>query len=90
VMTLVVRPIAVALLLSRAGLTGGERIFVAWGGLKGAVPILLGLFAVTAKAAHADHLYDIVFVVVLASVVVQGGLIPAVAARCRVPMTDAG
>ena len=90
VLTFVVRPIAVALLLARAELTRGERVFLAWSGLKGAVPILLGLFAVTADALHAEHLYDIVFVVVLASVIIQGGLIPTVAARCRVPMTDAG
>ena len=86
----VVRPIAVALLLSNSQLHLGEKAFVSWGGLKGAVPILLGLFAVTANAAHADHLYDVVFVVVLASVVVQGSTIPAVASLCRVPMREVG
>lgn len=30
--------------------------------------------------------YDIIFVVVLFSVIVQGGLVPTVAARCRVQM----
>jgi potassium/hydrogen antiporter len=86
----VVRPIVVALLLSRSDLHTGEKGFVSWGGLKGAVPILLGLFAVTAHAAGADHLYDIVFVVVLASVVVQGGTIQAAASLGRVAMRDAG
>ncbi|HVX54944.1 cation:proton antiporter [Nocardioides sp.] len=84
--TLAVRPIAVALLLVRSGLTWSERAFLSWGGLKGAVPILLGLFAVTTHAAHAGHLYDIVFVVVLASVIVQGSFVPKAAAICRVPM----
>jgi cell volume regulation protein A len=81
-----VRPAVVAVLLWRSGLHLGERAFVAWGGLKGAVPILLGLFAVTAHAAGSDHLYDIVFVIVLASVIVQGSSIPAVASLCRVNM----
>ena len=66
------------------------RVPVAWGGLKGAVPILLGLFAVTAHAGGADHLYVIVFVVVLASVIVQGGTIPKVANLCRVQMREVG
>jgi cell volume regulation protein A len=86
----IVRPIAVTLLLSRSNLHIGEKVFVSWGGLKGAVPILLGFFAVTAHAAHADHLYDVVFVVVFASVVVQGSTIPAVASLCRVPMREGG
>lgn len=86
----VVRPIAVALLLARSGLRRGEKVFVSWGGLKGAVPILLGLFAVTAHAAGADHLYDVVFVVVLASVVVQGGTMQAAASLCRVATRDDG
>jgi len=85
-MVVVVRPLAVALLLGGSGLRWNERAFLSWGGLKGAVPILLGLFAVTARATHAAHLYDVVFVVVLASVVVQGSTIPAVASLCRVPM----
>jgi len=86
----VVRPIVVALLLSRSELHRGERAFVSWGGLKGAVPILLGLFAVTAHSTGADQLYDIVFVVVLASVVVQGSTIPSAATLCRVAMRDDG
>ena len=86
----VIRPIAVALLLARSTLTTGEKVFVSWGGLKGAVPILLGLFAVTAHATNAEHLYDVIFVVVLASVVVQGSTITAVASRCRVGMREGG
>ena len=64
-------------------LRSGERLFVLWGGLKGAVPILLAAFAVAAHvAARAANLRD-VFVVVLASVVVQGGTIAFAAERFR-------
>jgi cell volume regulation protein A len=59
----------------------GERLFVIWGGVKGAVPILLAAFAVTHKVDDATRIYETVFVVVLASVVVQGGTIPAAARR---------
>jgi cell volume regulation protein A len=83
---LVVRPVFVGLLMSGISLARGERVFVLWAGLKGAVPILLGLFIVSGGVARSGTVYEIIFVAVLASVVIQGGLVPAVAALCRVPM----
>jgi potassium/hydrogen antiporter len=50
------------------------------------VPILLAALAVIAAVEDASRIYDIVFVVVLFSVVVQGTLLPTVAARLRVPL----
>lgn len=86
VLAFVARPLAILPLLLPARLSWGERIFVAWGGLKGAVPILLGALAVLGGVDDASRLYAIVFVVVLFSVVVQGASIPHVAERLRVPM----
>jgi cell volume regulation protein A len=63
-----------------------ERLFVLWAGLKGAVPVLLATYILTSGAADRMRAYDIVFVVVLFSVVVQGGLVPAVAERLRLPV----
>jgi cell volume regulation protein A len=85
-LALVARPAALAPLLAPVRLRRGERLFVMWGGLKGAVPILLAAFAVAASVPHAQRIYETVFVVVLASVVVQGGTIPRAAARFNVPM----
>ena len=85
-LALVARPAALAALLAPVRLRRGERLFVMWGGLKGAVPILLAAFAVAASVPHAQRIYETVFVVVLASVVVQGGTIAPAAARFRVPM----
>jgi NhaP-type Na+/H+ and K+/H+ antiporters with a unique C-terminal domain len=68
----VARPLAAGPLLLPVRLTWGERLFVIWGGLKGAVPILLASFAVAAHVDQSQRLYELVFVVVLASVVVQG------------------
>ena len=82
----VARPAAAAALLAPVRLRSGERLFVMWGGLKGAVPILLAAFAVTAHVAHARRIYETVFVVVLASVVAQGGTIALAADRFGVPM----
>ena len=86
VLTLVIRPLVVGGLLARSRLRTGERLFIGWSGLKGAVPILLGTFLLTAGVADAARLYHVIVVVVTFSVVVQGGLVPAVARWCRVPM----
>jgi cell volume regulation protein A len=83
--TLVARPAVVGGLLAPVRLRYGERLFVIWGGLKGAVPILLAAFAVTHHVHQAARIYETVFVVVLASVVVQGGTIPAAARRLAAP-----
>jgi cell volume regulation protein A len=73
------RPLAVMPLLLPARLTRGERLFIAWGGLKGAVPILMGALALLAGVEDADRLYGLIFVVVLFSVIVQGSSVPLVA-----------
>ena len=86
VLALVARPLAVALLLVPARLRTGEKLFVMWGGLKGAVPILLAAFAIIADVRDSLSIYNIVFVVVTFSVLVQGSLIPVVARRLGVPM----
>jgi len=78
---LIARPLAVGALLGPARLRAGERLFVIWGGLKGAVPILLAAFALGRHVADAQRIYETVFVVVLASVIVQGGTIGIAARR---------
>jgi potassium/hydrogen antiporter len=83
---LVVRPVLVGLVLLPVRLSFGERAFVLWTGLKGAVPILLGMFIVSSGVAGSARVYDMIFVIVAVSVVVQGGLVPFMAARLRVPV----
>lgn len=85
-LVLVARPLAVGALLAPARLRRGEKLFVVWGGLKGAVPILLASFAVARHVQGAGRLYELVFVVVLVSVVVQGGTIGPAARRFGVDM----
>ncbi len=85
-LALVVRPVLVGLLLLPIKISKGERLFVMWSGLKGAVPILLGTYILSAGVPNADRLYQIVIVAVAFSVVVQGGLVPTVAHHTGVPM----
>ncbi len=84
VLGLVARPLVVLPLLAPTRLTRGQRAFVVWSGLKGAVPILLASLAVVGETREAGAIYGIVFVVVLFSVVVQGATVPAAAARLGV------
>jgi cell volume regulation protein A len=87
---LVARPLAAGPLLAPVRLRAGERLFVLWGGLKGAVPILLASFAVAQHVDQAKRLYELVFVVVLASVVVQGATIWPAARRFGVEVRPRG
>jgi cell volume regulation protein A len=82
----VIRPLAVGLCLGPFSLARNERGFVLWAGLKGAVPLLLGLFVLGAHVPEAERLYGVVVVVVVFSVLVQGSTVPTVARWLRVPM----
>jgi cell volume regulation protein A len=81
-----IRPVLVGLITLPIRLTRGERLFLLWTGLKGAVPVLLGTFIVGSGLAGADRAYEIIFVVVAFSVIVQGGFVPALAHRLHVPL----
>jgi cell volume regulation protein A len=84
-LTAVIRPLVIGGLLLPIRLSWGERGFVMWSGLKGAVPILLASLAVTGGTEYAPEIYGIVFVVVLFSVLVQGTGVPFVADALGVP-----
>jgi potassium/hydrogen antiporter len=86
VLALVARPLAVGPLLLPVRMRRSERIFVIWAGLRGAVPILLAAFAILGGVDDAERVYDIVFVVVAFSVIVQGSSIPLAARRLGIPM----
>jgi cell volume regulation protein A len=85
VLAAVVRPVFVGLCLIPARLKPNERTFVLFAGLKGAVPILLGSFILAAHVPGAERLYGIVVIVVVLSVLVQGSLVPTVAAMLHLP-----
>jgi cell volume regulation protein A len=85
----IARPLGLAPLLAPLRLRTGEKLFIAWSGLRGAVPILLATFALLAEVDDARRLYELIFVVVTFSVIVQGSTIPFVAARFGVRMRPA-
>jgi cell volume regulation protein A len=85
-LVLVARPLVAGLLLIPVRLTRGERAFLIWGGLKGAVPILLAAFVVLQDVRDADLIYSLVFVAVAFSVIAQGTTVPFVASRLGIPV----
>ena len=86
-LVLFVRPALVGLVTWRIRLGRRERLFLLWTGLKGAVPILLGMFMVSSGIAGGQRAYDMIFIIVAFSVVVQGGLVPFMVNRLRIPVT---
>ena len=85
-LAVLIRPVLVGLCLLPARLRARERAFVLFAGLKGAVPLLLGSLLLSAHVPDARRLYSIVVVVVVFSVVLQGGLVPTVAHALHLPM----
>lgn len=86
----VARPLAVALCLWPLRFSPRETMFIAWVGLRGAVPIVLAMFPLLAGTPQALLLFDVAFVVVLASLLVQGSTIGWAARRLGVAMPEPG
>jgi potassium/hydrogen antiporter len=72
VLTLVARPVAVAVCSLGSGMSWREQAIVSWAGLRGAVPIVLATFPFTAGVDAGAVIFNVVFFVVLVSVLVQG------------------
>lgn len=81
---LVARPLAVALLLVPFRYPRNEIAFISWVGLRGAVPIVLGLFPLMAGVPDASLLFHITFFTVLLSLLLQGATLPLAARLARV------
>jgi potassium/hydrogen antiporter len=69
---LVARPVAVWLCLMPFRFSRHETAFVSWVGLRGAVSILLAILPVMAGVPGGRMMFNIAFVVVLTSLLVQG------------------
>jgi cell volume regulation protein A len=90
VLTLFARPIAVWLCLLPFRFPWREQVFVGWVGLRGAVPIILALFPLLAGMDQASMYFNIVFFVVLVSLLIQGWTVASSARRLglEVPPTS--
>jgi cell volume regulation protein A len=73
---LVARPLGVFLSLLGSRLRFREKAVISWAGLRGAAPIVLATYPLLARVPKAEMIFDLVFFIVITSVVIQGTTIP--------------
>lgn len=83
-MMFVARPLSVLLAAPGRALKKDERLFVSWVGLRGAAPVILATLPWGVGLPNAEYYFNLVFFVVLISVIAQGISIPWVAERVGV------
>jgi potassium/hydrogen antiporter len=83
-LTVVARPLSVLACSFVHKMSWREQLFISWGGLRGAVPIVLTTIPLAAHVRHAPDLFDIVFVMVVLYTLLTGPTLPWVARRLRV------
>lgn len=66
------RPLSVFLCLAGFKYNWREMIFVSWGGLRGAVPIILATYILVSEVTHSKTMFNLVFFIVIFSVLIQG------------------
>lgn len=91
-LTFIARPIAVFLCLAPFPFQLREKIFISWVGLRGAVAIFLASIPLLLEMPKAQVYFDVAFVVVIVSLLMQGWTLGYAARRLHValPRTDRG
>jgi cell volume regulation protein A len=82
--TVVGRFAAVGLSATPFRMPWNEQTFIAWAGLRGAVPIVLATIPLAEHVPQADRVFDVVFVLVLLFTLLQGPSLPWLARRLNV------
>ncbi len=83
-MMLVARPLSVLIASPGNRMDSKSRLFVSWIGLRGAAPIILATLPWSMGLANAEYIFNLVFFIVLISVVLQGISIPWIANKLAV------
>lgn len=89
VLMLVARPLAVMICLAPFRFKWREKLFIAWTGLRGAVAIFLASIPMLVGLSKAYLYFDVAFVVVIISLLLQGWTLAAAARRLHVALPRA-
>jgi len=81
VLIFLARPLAALLATLIARYSLSERLVLGWGGLRGAVPVVLATFPVIAGVSRSLDFFNIVFFAVLLSTLLQGATFEPLARR---------
>ncbi|MCO5161873.1 MAG: potassium/proton antiporter [Mesorhizobium sp.] len=81
ILVFIARPVAVSICLLPFRFARAETAFISWVGLRGAVSILLALVPIIGGIENGRTIFNIVFILVLVSLLVQGWTISPVARR---------
>jgi cell volume regulation protein A len=88
VAVVVARPLAVFAATAFERFTARERIVLGWGGLRGAVPVVLATFPVIEGIPQSLEFFNIVFFAVLVSTLLQGATFEPLAHKLGVTTNE--
>lgn len=80
----VARPLSVFICLIPFKFKLSEKLMISWVGLRGAAPIILATFVLIEKIPQSEPIFNMVFFIVLSSVLLQGTTIPFIAKILKV------
>ena len=81
VLIFIARPMSVFISLMKSKYSTKEKAYISWVGLRGAVPIILATYPYAYKLENSHMIFNVVFFMVLVSVLLQGVTIGFMAKR---------
>ena len=88
-MIFVARPVATFISLSPfRQFTTKARLYISWVGLRGAVPIIFAIYTINNGVENSDYLFNVVFVITIISLLVQGTTVSGMANWLNLSFTE--